>query len=314
MSTHGEEHSVSEYNNALGSIVEQLQKDVNIIAAFVYGSLVRGDVWSESDIDMLIVTKDESLPYQQHWLKDGDILIQMDVHSRRNFRGWMDVPLHGSVLHHIIATGRLLFSTDDTITEYYENSSRIGDRDKFLGMMIYANNAVGYLSKVRKGIVFQKDSMLAFRSLHGLILQLAHLEVLSCGDVPSREVVLQARKINPELFGKSYFSLLEEGVTLAACERGYDLCRAHLEENAESLFGPIVSFVVERGGHCGISEIDKHFRKKLNQNDFFTLISSCEFLAERGLLQKMVSPLKLTSRSRHEVYEAGYLCMEGELL
>ncbi len=60
-----------EYTAALDSFVEQLQNDPNILAAFVYGSLVRGDVWEESDIDMLIVIKDDSLPFQQHWLKDG---------------------------------------------------------------------------------------------------------------------------------------------------------------------------------------------------------------------------------------------------
>ncbi|MDF1538515.1 MAG: nucleotidyltransferase domain-containing protein [Candidatus Thorarchaeota archaeon] len=48
-----------EYNVALESFVEQLQKDTNILAAFVYGSMVCGDVWEASDIDMLIVTKDD---------------------------------------------------------------------------------------------------------------------------------------------------------------------------------------------------------------------------------------------------------------
>ena len=74
--------------------------------------MVTGDIWPESDIDMLLVTKDESLPYQQHWVKDGDIIIQLDIHSRRNFRDWIEKLLHGSVLHHIIANGKLLFSKD----------------------------------------------------------------------------------------------------------------------------------------------------------------------------------------------------------
>jgi len=140
------------------------------------------------------------------------------------------------------------------------------------------------------------------------------LEVLSHSDVPSREVTLQARRYNPDLFGKIYFSLLEDGVTMEACATSYNLCEHYLEKHAEILLEPIATYILEQGGHCGISQIDKHFRKKLNRNDFFTLISSCEFLARLGLLQKMVYPLKLTSRSRNEVYEAGYLCMAGELL
>ncbi|MHA2242202.1 MAG: nucleotidyltransferase domain-containing protein [Candidatus Thorarchaeota archaeon] len=52
----------SNHQAALDSFVEQIQKDPNILAAFVYGSMVQGDVWEESDIDMLLVTKDDSLP------------------------------------------------------------------------------------------------------------------------------------------------------------------------------------------------------------------------------------------------------------
>jgi len=304
----------SNHQAALDSFVEQLQKDPNILAAFVYGSMVQGDVWEESDIDMLLVTKDESLPYQQHWVKDGDVNIQLDVHSRRNFRDWMDVNLQGSVLHHIIATGKLLFSNDPTITEYHIDSSSFGSRDKNLGMMIYANNSLGYLNKIRKSIIHKKSPLLAFRWIHGMMVQLAHLEVLSKGDVPDREVILQARTHNPELFGKGYTDILENGVSLDACQESYNLSFSYLQEHAETALEPIVSYILDQGGHCGISHIDKHFRRKLNQNDFFTMINACEFLAELGVIQRMNSPLKLTSKSRHEVHEAGYMHMEGELL
>ncbi|MFW9847592.1 MAG: nucleotidyltransferase domain-containing protein [Candidatus Thorarchaeota archaeon] len=304
----------SNHQAALDSFVDQLKKDSTIIAAFVYGSLVRGDVWSESDIDMLVITKDDTLPYQQHWLKDGEILIQVDVHSRKNFRNWMDVPLQGSVLHHIVNTGNLLFSTDETISEYLSDARRTGSRDKTLGMMIFANNAIGFLSKVRKSIIHKKDPLHAFRWIHGLMIQLANLVIISEGGVPSREVILQAREFNSKLFKVGYTDMLENGVSLEKCQEAYDLSYEYLTTRAEEFLSPIMSYILEEGGHCGISHIDKHFRRKLNQNAFFTLITACDFLVDLGILSRMVYPLKLTSKSRYEVHEAGYLHMEGELL
>jgi len=304
----------SNHQAALDSFVDQLKKDSTIIAAFVYGSLVRGDVWSESDIDMLVITKDDSLPYQQHWLKDGEILIQIDVHSRKNFRDWMDIPLQGTVLHHIISSGRLLFSTDPTITEYIRTASVIGERDKNLGMMIFASEAIGYLSKVRKSIIHKRNPLLAFRWIQGLMVQLANLEIISNGGVPEREVILQARAYNSEIFQKGYIDILENGVTLDTCQEAYELSLEYLTNRAETLFEPIISYILDQGGHCGISHIDKHFRRKLNRNDFFTLINACDFLADLGIISRMVYPLKLTSKSRYEVHEAGYIHLEGELL
>ena len=303
-----------EYEAALDSFVEQLQKDQNIIAAFVYGSMVRGDVWSESDIDMLIVTKDDSLPFQQHWLKDGDIIIQVDVHSRKNFRDWMERLLHGSILHHLMATGNLLFSNDATITEYHTDAQNFGERDRHLGMMVYANSAIGILQKVRKNIVHNEDPLTAFWWLSRSMEFLAFLEVLSNGDVPIREVIFQARKYNPELFNKGYINHIQKGTSIESLEEAYELCKEYIETRAESLFKPVTSFILEQGGHCGISQIDKHFRRKLRRDDIFTLINSCELLADLGIIQRMDSPLRLTNKSRHEVHEAGYLNMEGELL
>ena len=146
------------------------------------------------------------------------------------------------------------------------------------------------------------------------IENLANFEVLSNGGIPSREVIFQAQEYNNDLFSKGYTNLVQNGITLDSIEEAYNLCKDYLESKAEMVFEPIVSFILDQGGHCGISQIDKHFRRKLRRNDEFTVISACEFAADLGMVQRMPYPLRLTSKSRHEVHEAGFLHMEGEIL
>ena len=45
---------------ALASFVEKIEKDRYVIAAMVCGSLAYDEVWEKSDLDLLIITRDET--------------------------------------------------------------------------------------------------------------------------------------------------------------------------------------------------------------------------------------------------------------
>jgi uncharacterized protein len=46
------------YQRAVESLVEKLQRDTQIVAAILVGSLSYDVVWEKSDIDMLLVTEE----------------------------------------------------------------------------------------------------------------------------------------------------------------------------------------------------------------------------------------------------------------
>ena len=51
--------SVIDYQNAYKEITEILKKNTNILSIFVFGSMVSGDLWEGSNIDLFAIYKDD---------------------------------------------------------------------------------------------------------------------------------------------------------------------------------------------------------------------------------------------------------------
>ena len=88
----------------------------SILAALLCGSLSHDTVWAKSDIDLVLVTIDDSK------VKAEGIALYADgvnVHAmlmpRREFRRLVEGSVQNSFMHALLAKGRLLYTHDDTI-------------------------------------------------------------------------------------------------------------------------------------------------------------------------------------------------------
>ena len=57
--------SIIDYQKSYKEITEILTKNTDVIAIFVFGSMVTGDLWEESNIDLFVIYKDE---FEQVWI------------------------------------------------------------------------------------------------------------------------------------------------------------------------------------------------------------------------------------------------------
>ena len=306
------EGMLASYEVALEDFIERIKKDSNIIAAILFGSMVSGAVWEKSDLDIHLISKDETKPFSQFWLVDGNIIVQVSIESRRHFRRSVESSLESSHIFHILSTCRLLFSHDESLTGYIENASKIGERDRKLQMMRNAMYLPGDLEKVQKALVVYNDHLMAFGFLLHAVEGIARLEIVRRGKIPGREFLQQARECNPEIMRKIYTDVLENGVTRELVQSALDVVTKHLENLSSEIYRPLLDFIIQEGGHCGSARIDAHFRNKLGMSGMATMITVCEWLADLGIVVRMPRPLLLTSRSREPMMEAAYYYAEED--
>jgi hypothetical protein len=302
------------YQTALNDFIDRMKKDSNIIAAILFGSLVSGNVWEESDIDIHLISKDESKPMRQYWIADGDIVIQVSIESRRHFRQAAERALGSSQLFHILATSKVLFSTDETLEQYMEEAKRIGNRDKQLSLLRLAMYIPAEFSKIRKSLKVYDDHIMAFSFLLHAIEMIARVDLVLHDQIPGREFMQQALELNPSLFNRVYLDLITKGIDRASVEEAFQLVTDYLQEKTPLVYQPILDFLQDEGGHCGCSRLESHFTKRLGFSTADTLVCACEWLANEGHIERMPAPILLTGRSRTQEMEAGYYYMgEDEL-
>lgn len=296
------------YEEALESFVARVKKDRYIVAAIVFGSLAYDDVWEKSDIDMLLILRDDKADDRFYTLVENGISIHTNLVTRSKFKATFERALQGTWAQSVLARSTLLFSTDETLQAYYENVRHVGSRDREMQMLTALNPVLSLLTKAEKWLVVKNDPIYSFLYMMNLITFLANVEVLWHADVPGREVIQQATSYNPEFFIPLYTDLAQQPKDAEVMCQAIQKIYGYIEEKQEVLFRPILNYLSEAGSVRSSTEIGEYFQKRLGSD--ITLI--CEWLAERGVIQKVATPLRLTEKSRVTMDEAAYYYDGGD--
>jgi hypothetical protein len=294
--------TVKLFNEALESFVGKVKQDRYIIAAILFGSLSHDTVWAKSDIDIMLVGREEK-PVRSFALIENGVNIHATLWPRSKFKQALEGSLQGDMMHSSFALSTLLFTSDDTIRAYYQDARKIGARDAQLRLMIAGQSALYTLAKAEKWLYTRKDVAYSFLWLMYCVNSLAQIEVLLHGELTSREVIPQALKLNPVFFQKVYLDLVNAKKDEAAVQRAIDLVNAYIDSKIYTLFGPVLDYLREQGGVVTSSEIEAHFKTQVQGEH---LSGVYEWLAFKGVIQKVPSPVRLTQRSSVTLDEAAY--------
>jgi RNA polymerase sigma factor (sigma-70 family) len=294
--------TVALFTAALDSFVARVQQDRYVIAAILFGSLSHDTVWRKSDIDVLLVGRDER-PERWFSLTENGVNIHALLVPRSAFKKTLERALHGTFIHSSFALSTLLYSTDDSIRAYYQDLQHVGSHDRQMRLLTAGGSALYHLAKAEKWLVTRGDVAYSCLWILYTVEHLATIEVLLQGELTTREVIPQAQALNPGFFGPVYEDLIRRPAGEATVRRALREIEAYLEGKAQTLFGPVLEYLRREGGTRTTSELNGYFG---GQAQTHTLGMVYEWLADRGTIQKVPSPVRLTPKSQVVVDEAAY--------
>lgn len=293
------------FTAALDTLVEQLKRDRSILAALLCGSLSHDTVWAKSDIDLLLVTIDDSK------VKADGIALYADgvnVHAclvpRREFRKVVEGSLQNSFMHALLAKGRLLYTHDETIARLCQGLQDLGTRDREIQLLRAATGALPPLYKAHKWLVTRGDLDYTALWILYTATSLAEIEIIGAGMVADREVIPRAMTLNPGLFEIIYTRLLNTKKTRAGVEAALATVDRYLAERAPSLFAPVIGYLRDLGETRSAAELEDHFNRHFGVGNVTT---ACEYLADRGMIGQVSIPARLTKKSNVDVQELAFV-------
>jgi len=292
------------FTAALDALVEQIKDDRSVLAAILCGSLSHDTVWAKSDIDLLLVTIDDRK------VESTDLALYADgvsVHAllmpRVEFRKTAEGSAHQSFMHSFLAKGRLLYTHDPTIADLCARLHEIGDRDTRVQLLRAATNALPAIYKAHKWLLTRADLEYTALWILYAATPLAKVEVIGARLLADREVIPQAMTLNPAFFQIIYADLLNAKKTLKSVQAALNAIDGYVAERAPVLFGPVIDYLREAGEARSCSEIEDHFQRNF---DVSGVTTACEYLADRGLIEKASTPVHLTKKSNVEVQELAF--------
>ncbi|GEM_PF-547473 len=294
--------TVALFNQALDSFVAKVKQDRYVIAAILFGSLSHDTVWRKSDIDMMLVGREE-IPIREFCLIEHGVNIHAVLFPRSKFKQAIEGALHGTFFHSSFALSTLLYTTDDTIRAYYDNVRQIGARDRQLRLLAVGADVVYTYAKAEKWLLTRGDIEYSFLWLMYTVEHIAKIEVLLHDQLTGREVIPQALKLNPELFRQIYTDLIHAPKDQARIRCVIDLIGSYLDDKMELLFGLVLEYLRREGGIRTTGEIILYFQDQVQS---YALSNVTEWLADKGIIRKVPAPVRLTRKSQVVLDEAAY--------
>jgi hypothetical protein len=295
------------FTEALDDLVAQVKEDRSILAAILCGSLSHDTVWAKSDIDLALVTiDDKKVETASLSLYAGGVNVHAFLIPRAEFRKTVEGAVRNSFMHSLLAKGRLLYTHDETIAGLCARLHEIGERDTQMQLLASATHALGPIDKAHKWFVTRRDLDYTTLWILYAATPLARIEVLGARLLADREVIPQAMKLNPAFFTTIYAGLLNAKKTRKSVQAALDAIDGYMAQRAATLFRPVLDHLREVGEARSSTEIEAHFKRSWNVEGVTT---ACEYLADRGLIGKVSTPVHLTKKSNVLVQEQAFVYM-----
>ncbi len=286
---------------ALAAFVNKVKNDRYIIAAILTSNLAEDNVWEHTDINLLLIGRDDAKFDKHYNLVEDGVNISVTMHPRKQYQQILEGGLQGSELHSVLSRSRLLFTRDEVVEEWHNNLECVGERDRETQFINAGNSIFALLTKAEKWFYVKKDFNYSFLYIMFVVQQLARVEAIMHGEVPKRKAIYQAIVHNPNFFDTVFIDLINKEKDEKTVRRALETIDRYLEERTFTLFQPLFDFLASAGGTRTATELSDHFRMRQTWVGFV-----CEWLAQKGVIEQFSSPLQLTKESQIAVEEAAY--------
>lgn len=289
------------YLAATNRFIEKIKDDPNVIAVIVCGSLAYDLVWEKSDVDMTVIIRDQNLKCQSYCVTEDDIVINVNLVLRSNFKRSFERMIGGSFLQSYYNKGKMLYTTDDSLLEYFEDMKQMGRDDIALSVFYTACELVHTSDKCMKWLYVKKDPLYAQYYLLKSAELIARIEVCLSGEPPTRESIQKALSLRPDIMNPFYQEAMSHHLSEDEIEKRIQLIDQYLEDHLNVISEPVIDFMSDQEIKT-LTLITKHFH---TEGHF--IVGIFDYLHEKGVIEKVSQTIRITPKSKLAVEEIGYL-------
>lgn len=189
--------SILNYQKASEKLMSILKTNKKVLAIFVYGSIVSGDLWEESDIDLFVVYKDQFEEIRDVYSEMLDIPVHMKILNKDRFMELYESDGRKGFVRNLLISSKIIFSRDDEIEGIFNKAKYSSDKYKERWNLVYLGKLIKDIGVTKKYL--QNDSL--FTSYEVLIRALDSFSKLYLnlnGYTVSKDAVKMVMNLNNE--------------------------------------------------------------------------------------------------------------------
>lgn len=289
------------YQKAIDQFIHKIRDDINVIAVIVSGSVAYDVIWEKSDVDMTVVVRDQPLKSDSLSIVEDGITFNVCLAPRSSFKRGMERAFGGSFLQSYLSNGKIVYSTEESLYEYFEDLKQIGEDDMAISAMHIAGELISTMHKVQKWMTARKDLMYAQYFFLKAAETIAHMELCIRGMPTSRSAIQKAIDFNPGIMRVFYREPMAHLMTEDELADGLRQLDQYIEDKMTLFKRPVMEYLSDQE-----IKTTAMIAKRFGSDSHF-IINVLDYLAEKGVIEKVSQIIKLTPKSRLSIEEIGFL-------
>ncbi len=304
---------LARFEGALNQLIARVCEDRYVLAVVQVGSLSPDTIWERESLGVWIIEADDvtrRLPSDGKDERIFRILVEdgIDIHAevipRSRFRQMVEGSSRTAFSCSFFARRKVVYSADPSIESWFEEANSVALKDQERELLAFSAWTIHAHRHARKRLDLKEDLDLAAQETLWAAHSVAHTEIIRRGEVWEGDVIYRAIEGDRKLFQAIYLDVLAGPRDRGALSAALDAIDGYLVAHHEAHLKPLLAFLTKQKRVVPLSEISDHFA--FSQLYPWHLESACEWLEEKGLLQKLSAPFKLTKRSLERVEEPAY--------
>jgi predicted nucleotidyltransferase len=244
---------IAEYQYAFNSIIEKLKSNEEVIAVMVFGSMVTGDLWKDSDIDLFVIVKGKKNKIENIYTEEKGISIHMKLISKERFMQFHDEDFVGGFIHRMLVSSKLVFSNDMEVTERFDNGRYYPDLERQKWSLVYLGVLIKNIDVCKKYL--SNDSILsAFCESTNCLQEYSKLYVNHSGYMVSKDTMRFCMNLN-DGFKEIAENLLSLKNMQASIEKLMEYMEKDIDINMRNYTSILLSFMATKGKALSAQEI-----------------------------------------------------------
>ncbi|WP_298843992.1 nucleotidyltransferase domain-containing protein [Clostridium sp.] len=189
--------TILQYQKAFNSVIDRMKIDESVLSVMVFGSMVTGDLWEESDIDFIVIVDENYDKIRNLYSQEEGISVHVKLMGKEKFIQVYSNNIKGGYLHRIFSSSRLIFSKDMDITVRYDGGRLFPDVDRERWGMSFLGKLLKEMGVCKK-YLWSDAIYTSYSSATRCIEKYSKLFVNSSGYMISKDVMTMALNLDEE--------------------------------------------------------------------------------------------------------------------
>lgn len=245
--------SIVDYQKSSEKLINVLKVNKKVLAIFAFGSIISGDLWEESDIDLFVIYKDVFDDVRDIYSEILDIPVHMKILNKEKFLALYKSDGKKGIIRNLLVSSKIIFSRDEEIENAFNKAKYSLDKYIETWNLLYLGNIIKDIRVTKKYL--QNDSV--FTSYEVLIRALdsfAKLYLNLNGYTVSKDAVTMATNLNNK------FSIIVENLFNNKCTKeniknAVNYIEKFLDENINEASKLLLDYLYEKSTTLSSYEI-----------------------------------------------------------